>query len=286
MKIIKNIIILLTISVVANCSDLKLHQKWGYSGKYAPKYWGDIDPEYKFCKIGSNQSPIVINSKDFVKNSNLHLKSLSNVELSVIKSDGIVRFVAENKQQIKFLNTSYQLRDIDFHHPSEHIIDGKANSLEMQITFKSNDEQLLSFAIMLEVAENIGDVDIINNKKLIDSGNDLAKNMAKDEMLKLLNIANEVQYKPFFVSKNNLKKQISAINKTININLKNIINFSDDLYFYNGSSTTPPCYEGMKWYIFKTPIKLEKKILNDLIKSTIYNGYNARDTQKFNSDIF
>lgn len=74
--------------------------------------------------------------------------------------------------------------------------------------------------------------------------------------------------------------------KEANINLDKIIKTNDQVFFYEGSFTTPPCSEGVKWYIFKTPIYLSKEQLNSIIKNAIFVNTNARELQKFNPEGF
>lgn len=74
--------------------------------------------------------------------------------------------------------------------------------------------------------------------------------------------------------------------KESKINLNKIVNKNDLVFFYDGSFTTPPCTEGVKWYIFKSPIFISKEQMNSIIKKTIFTKSNAREIQKFNSEKF
>ena len=58
--------------------------------------------------------------------------------------------------------------------------------------------------------------------------------------------------------------------------LSKIINEANLSFFYEGSFTTPPCTEGVKWYIMKNPIFISKEQMNAIIKSTIFVKSNAR----------
>ena len=70
------------------------------------------------------------------------------------------------------------------------------------------------------------------------------------------------------------------------INLKKIINKKDKVFFYTGSFTTPPCHEGVKWYVMKTPLKISKTQMNKIIKSAIFSATNARNIQEFNIEKY
>jgi Carbonic anhydrase len=53
----------------------------------------------------------------------------------------------------------------------------------------------------------------------------------------------------------------------------------DDRTYYYGSLTTPPCNEGVRWYIFKLPIEMSKEKIKK-IESII--GFNSRPVQPIN----
>jgi carbonic anhydrase len=58
-QLIKIFIFFTIVCFAFSCS--KNNSKWSYEGKNGSKFWGNITENYKFCKIGYNQSPININ---------------------------------------------------------------------------------------------------------------------------------------------------------------------------------------------------------------------------------
>jgi len=83
-----------------------------------------------------------------------------------------------------------------------------------------------------------------------------------------------------------LLKFVSSDQKEAKINLAKIVKTSDKIFFYDGSLTTPPCAEGVKWYVMKTPVKISKEQMNALIKSTIFAKSNARPLQEFHPEKY
>ena len=221
---------------------------WSYSGKGSPQNWAKISEKNKFCKIGYNQSPIDINSamnKDFI---------LNDLRFDYKEAE-IEKFNAKYYQKINFYGKNfvfrgkkkYWLKYIEFHHPSEHLLDSSPHSLEMQIYHKSEDEQWLALSYFLEIpAQN-------NNENL------------------------------YFKNLINFLKSDKIEDK---FDLSKIIDEKSLSFFYEGSFTTPPCTEGGKWYIMKNPIFINKEQMNVIIKSTIFVKSNAREVQKFNSEKF
>jgi carbonic anhydrase len=222
---------------------------WSYSGRGSPQYWANISEKNKFCKIGFNQSPIDIKStmnNDFI---------LNDLRFDY-KSAEIEKVKAKHYQKINFYGKNfafrgkkkYWLKYIEFHHPSEHLLDSNPHSLEMQIYHKSEDEQWLAVSYFLEISNQNNDNENLYFKNLI---NFLKSNQIEDKF-----------------------------------DLSKIIDEKSLSFFYEGSFTTPPCTEGVKWYIMKNPIYISKEQMNAIIKSTIFVKSNARGVQKFNPEKF
>lgn len=233
---------LFAIFLIIFCSSCK--KDWSYSGSSGPQHWGELDEQFKFCKIGYNQSPIDIKEK-FTDSDLKFAYVLSDVEKEQKKYVMNINF--DGKNLLFRGKKKYLLRKILFHHPSEHLVAGKPHSLEMQIAHKSEDEQWLNLGIFLEVGKENPEF-----KKIINLLT--AKEKAKGEQGK--------------------------------IDLSKIVKQSDQTFYYDGSMTTPPCTEGVKWYIMKTPIEISKEQMNQIIKSAIFVQSNARPVQEFHPEKF
>lgn len=216
--------------------------EWSYEGKGAPQYWGDLKEEYKFCKIGYNQSPIDI--KNEFTDSDLTFNYRAE-EIEKTKDNYVINFEFDEPAYLLRKKKKYLLRKMHFHHPSEHQIKGEKHSLELQISHKSEDEQWLNLAVFFEVGKENAEIN-----KLIT----LLEN--KD-------------------SKANIK-----------FDLNKIIQANDQVFFYEGSSTTPPCKEGVKWYVLKTTLEMSKEQMNKIIKLSILTKSNARPIQEFHPEAF
>lgn len=79
---------------------------------------------------------------------------------------------------------------------------------------------------------------------------------------------------------------ISSSQQEQKFNPKNLVNFADQTFFYDGSFTTPPCLEGVKWYLMKTVVNISKEQMNKIIKNSIFVKSNARNLQKFNPEKY
>lgn len=77
-----------------------------------------------------------------------------------------------------------------------------------------------------------------------------------------------------------LQKILDNTGKSIKINPKELL--PEDLnhyYHYKGSFTTPPCTEGVQWYIFKDTVSISQEQLKELRK---YYQNNERPIQAIN----
>ncbi len=232
---IKFLFLIISIFLVFSCS-----KNWSYTGKNSPKNWGNLKPEYKFCKIGYNQSPIDVVG-DF-RQDDLQF-FYANSEVKKKRQNHVLQIEFLTREFLLRGKKKYFIRYLEFHHPSEHLVKGNQYSIELQIYHKSDDEQWLVVTKFLEVGKN---------------------NAEFEQLSKLL------------LSKNQEGK----------FDLSKIIKKNEELFFYDGSFTTPPCREGVKWYISKDPIEISKEQMNQIIKLMIFAKSNARPIQEFHPDRF
>ncbi|MCE2687615.1 MAG: carbonic anhydrase family protein [Rickettsiales bacterium] len=242
-KLITKSIIFFSMAFLALSSCSK---NWSYEGSSSPEFWHKINKEYKFCKIGYNQSPIDIVNQKFNK-IDFEIINNKNTVIKANKEHNFIKLNIEDGSKIKFRNKIYKAKNIIFHHPSEHFINNQQYSLEMQISYKSEDEQYFQLAIFLELDKKNHQID---NKNL----------------------------EPIINIIENQKKQLNEYK----INLGNLINLKDTTFAYEGSLTTPPCTESVKWRIFRKPIIISKNQMNKIIKLALFNKSNNRPLQKFN----
>ena len=237
----KIILFFLIIFAVFACG--KKNAKWSYLGKSGPQFWGDNN-DYKFCKIGYNQSPININLPFNNQDLNFLYQEIE-IDKKIMPNQLYLSVYGNNFVVNKINKKKYNLRFIKFHHPSEHQINSQSFDLEMQLSHKSEDEQwlIVSFFIAKHQQENLDFRSLIG----------------------------------FLESKNN----------TTSLDIKKIISHNNNIsFFYEGSFTTPPCLEAVKWFVFKNPILLNQNQINSIIKNTIFVSNNARPLQKFEPQNF
>ena len=201
--------------------------KWGYAGKLGPEFWGKLSPKYRLAAEGKGQSPINIPSKCTVPAQLPVLKFEYQKERIAAVNNG--HTIQHNEKRGSFLHVGrrvYALEQFHFHVPSEHTIDGRHADMEIHFVHKS---------------EKLGKVVVVAVMVNADCKKPAVSIPLYTELPKQINEAAEA--------------------KNINRNPVNLIP-SDRRYFtYRGSFTTPPCTEGVKWIVMKSPIVIRPEVL-------------------------
>ena len=197
---------------------------WAYNEDLGPQKWAQLDEKYRMCEDGLNQSPINITN---VISAELNpLTFQSKTKATSIENNGhTVKVNFRNSNSLSIDNQKYYLKQMHFHTPSENKIDGKSYPMEAHLVHTNSAGSIVVVSVMFE----IGNDNIVLNK--------LLRNLPENEG-----------------DKYDLKSDVFAYD---------ILPTDKDYYRFNGSLTTPPCTEGVKWFVLKTPVYLSKSQLAD-----------------------
>ncbi|VAW48367.1 Carbonic anhydrase, alpha class [hydrothermal vent metagenome] len=214
---------------------------WSYSGKEGPRYWGELSPENRQCKVGKNQSPINLKDKTALGTAGLPGLDIyyRDVPLKVINNNRTLQVNYPLGSYIKLGTARYELLQFHFHTPSEHQKDGFNYPMEVHLVHRDGEGNYAMLGVIFQEGE---------------------ENPALNILLK------------------NLPKKIGKqeIHRRASLNPAKFLPGNTEFYKYSGSLTTPPCSEGVLWMVFKQPIdasaeQIDK--LNDIM------GNNARPIQ-------
>lgn len=214
---------------------------WAYEGEHGPEHWGDLSPDFIQCKVGVNQSPINIVDSVEADLPPIVLDYTSNTT-SLVNNGHTAQLNVEPGSFLRVEGEEFELLQFHIHVPSEHWIDHKQSMLEVHYVHSNADGQLAVIAVLYNEGED--------NAKL-------ARHIDAIPTQAGISV-------PFVVALSDLP--IASVNK--------------DYYRYNGSLTTPPCSEGVRWYVLKEqrPISRERRDrFNRLI------GDDARGPQPINA---
>ncbi len=216
---------------------------WSYQGKTGPKHWGDLDKKFIMCKIGKNQSPIDINKNNLVKASltPLKLEYKSNANF-VVNNGHTIKIIVKDGSYLYIDGKKFELKQFHFHTPSENTINGKHLPMEAHLVHISKDGEIAVIGIMFKIGKE--------NKALKKFQNLICKTINKKKTIKTP------------------------------LNAMELLPKNKDYYRFNGSLTTPPCTEGVRWFIFKEPVTISQEQLEKFSKIM---GKNNRPIQPINA---
>lgn len=213
---------------------------WGYEGKVGPSNWGALEKEFAACKVGQMQAPIDIPSKAATPATAPITTKYKASAGEIINNGHTIQVALADGGSAVLGGVDYKILQFHFHTPAEEKIDGKGFPFNAHLVHKSADGKLAVIGILFnEGSENKSIKDIFANLP------------AKEGKVAL---------------------------KT-NFDAASMLPSSLAYYNYAGSLTTPPCSEGVSFYILKTPVELSKDQLNAFKK--IFK-MNARPIQPLN----
>lgn len=214
---------------------------WGYSGLEGPSNWAALSPDNSVCS-GKNQSPInVSNSID---------ANLPAIQFNyktggheILNNGHTVQVNYQQGSSIHIDGTDFMLLQFHFHTPSENNIHGLSYPLEAHFVHTDNQGNLAVVAVMFTLGTE--------NKAL------------SSAWLNMPQHAGDIH-------------QLSQI-----INANTLLPSSLDYYRFNGSLTTPPCSEGVRWFVMKNAITISAQQIDTFSK--VLHEPNNRPLQPINA---
>ena len=227
--------------------------KWGYAAENGPAVWGQLSQEYCLCGEGTHQSPI-----DIVNPTPTQLPTISYeyhpaTGVNIQHNGHTIEVAYPEGSGIQIDGTHYQLLQFHFHAPSEHTVAGKPFDIEMHLVHESEDGDLAVVGLLIENGRHHPAFDPIWSH-------------LPSTPLETQRIENVTVDLPMMLSPNGEipDEAVHAFPST---------------YRYNGSLTTPPCSEGVKWIMLTTPVEMSQSQIA-AFKAIIYG--NNRPVQPLN----
>ncbi|HEO65674.1 MAG TPA: carbonic anhydrase family protein, partial [Spirochaetes bacterium] len=216
---------------------------WTYGGATGPAKWGDLNRLFTMCKKGRSQSPINITATERKNESQIDFHYGSS-PLRLINNGHTIQNNSNSQSYIIVKGKKFNLLQFHFHSPSEHRINGRRYAMELHFVHRNSIGQLAVLGVLLKRGKENPSLN-----KLWD------------------NIPYEL----------NEEKVVG-----INIEAADFLPYNGSYYHYMGSLTTPPCSEGVRWYILKSPIEVSQ---NQIKKFTNLIRFNARPVQPLNGRV-
>jgi len=216
---------------------------WSYSGETGPENWAKLSPEFAACGIGFNQSPINITETIAADLETLQFDYESNSTVIVNNGHTLQINVGPNSW-LRAGSENFQLMQLHFHSPSEHQIKGEIFPLEGHFVHRNASGALAVVGVLFRIGEW--------NTELARFGA-AAPNELNQPAPIILDFADLEFYRDH-----------------------------ESYYRYNGSLTTPPCTEGVQWYVLKKPGHIAAE---QAVSFVTLIGEDARGPQPINARI-
>ncbi len=212
---------------------------WSYDGDTGPNQWGGLCDEYCLADEGKAQSPVDLTQGD------THTESLGfDYKPSMLNLVNNGHTIQQNMSGGSFTidGEAYKFLQFHFHSASEHTVAGKRYDMEIHLVHQNDEGEYAVLGVLLEEGEE------------------------------------NAFLKSFF---DDLPTQADQVVKSdeVMLDVSELFPENSPLFTYWGSLTTPPCTEGVHWYIFQKPVTLSTAQLKSF--RDIYQG-NFRPVRDLN----
>lgn len=184
-----------------------------------------MDQANSACVNGSEQSPINIEFsqiKTDKKLENLQIQYEPTPFTLVNNGHTVHANPTSESNTILVKGYEYKLAQFHFHTPSEHRFNGQNFDMELHLVHKDANRKIAVLGVMIQEGKE--------NEKLASIWDVLPKEETAEDI--------------------SVKERVD---------LQGILPQDQTSFHYNGSLTTPPCTEEVKWVIFEQPIEMSKK---------------------------
>jgi carbonic anhydrase len=195
---------------------------WSYEGKNGQLAWSKLDPSWGACAKGHEQSPIDIRGAKLDKT----LKPIEFHYMSgpvTLENTGLTIVAhVDRGSYIMVDGVRYDLVSFDFRHPGEEPVKGRFDDMSIHLLHKSADGKMVIVAVRVVEDRSMG------NAILAMLWDHLPKVAHKTETITDL------------------------------VNPGGLLPADRSYWTYTGSLTTPPCTEGVQWFVFEQELGISR----------------------------
>jgi carbonic anhydrase len=217
---------------------------WSYQGATGPSHWASENPEYAACGVGKRQSPINIVAAQKTPLPSIQF-NYSPSPLTIIDNGHTIEVSYAPGSFIVIDGQRYDLVQFHFHRPSEEHVDGRGYSMVAHLVHKNQKGEVAVVAVLLREGKTNAFLDSVWAHIPSDKGHEHAVAGAT-------------------------------------VNIAELLPAKQGYYTFEGSLTTPPCTEHVKWLVLKSPVELSAAQIGVFAKR--YPN-NARPLQALNDRV-
>lgn len=203
---------------------------WDYQGTQGGLNWGKLDSAYKTCSQGHQQSPIDIRGAHLnAKLGPLEFHYRSGA--GTMQNDGHTVVVTPAAGSYFVASgVRYDLASFDFHNPSEHAVRGRLSDMEIHLTHRDAEGHTAILAVRLIEDVNTPNAVLATLWKHLPAQPGAAQPIPE-----------------FF-------------------NPAGLLPAEHGYWSYTGSLSTPPCTEGVRWFVMEDEVPLGRDQLRAFLR--------------------
>jgi carbonic anhydrase len=215
--------------------------QWTYGGDKGPDRWAELSPEFGACARSERQSPVALTDAVAVPVPCEPLRFRYRSSPLYITNDGrALRLGYDRGSFLVVEGLSYELVELRFHVPAEHFVDGRSADGELHLIHANNRGDIAVVAVPLEGGRRVNQI-----------------------LRRVLENAPTSAGEAFY-------------GRNVGVNASFMLPGRKDYFAYEGSLTRPPCTEGVRWYVMRTPLEVATA---DLQRLAALIGPNVRPLQ-------
>jgi carbonic anhydrase len=188
---------------------------WSYEGNTGPANWAQLDQQFAACAAGSEQTPIDLTAAVRADLGKVET-AFQAMPLKVVNNGHTIQVNCAQGSRSTIDGVAHELLQFHFHHPSEHLLAGKAFDLECHFVHRNANGGLAVLGVFIQPGR---------------------ENTALQPIWQAM------------PAKEGPERDAGIAIRPADL-------LPGGGYFrYAGSLTTPPCSEGVNWTVFKQPLE-------------------------------
>ncbi len=212
--------------------------RWSYAGPTGPAYWADLKAEYAACKEGQQQSPVDLAGA--VRGTLPPLQfHYAPTPLEIVNNGHTIQINYAPGSTLTVDGRQYELLQFHFHSQSEHTVGGQPLGMEAHLVHRNAQGRLAVVGVFMQEG---------------------APNAFLQPIWSNLSDEEDVRSIP-----------------GVTVNIADFLPKDQSYYRYPGSLTTPPCTEGVAWYMLQTPVEVSADQIAQF--AALFPPTNARPVQ-------
>jgi carbonic anhydrase len=217
---------------------------WSYRGPHGPAHWAALDGGYDTCAKGAHQSPIDIRNAVPAALPALQF-SYGKVAPSIVNNGHTIQVNLPAGQGLVIDGHRYELLQFHFHTPSEERLQGRASAMVAHFVHRDAEGRLAVVAALIRPGR---------------------ANTAFESVL------------------SHLPRQAgeTLTVEGLELDLAELLPADLKYYEFEGSLTTPPCSEGVRWMVLKEPVTVSPAAI---ARFRTHYAANARPVQPLNGRV-